>query len=63
MIKYIINKNVDLECMTNDNWNPIMLICCYSISLLIKYIIDKRVNLECVNNDGWKLIYMILFNR
>jgi ankyrin repeat protein len=44
MIKYIIDKGVDLECVDNDGWKPIHYICRYSTPKIIKYIIDKGVD-------------------
>jgi ankyrin repeat protein len=44
MIKYIIDKGVDLECTTNYGWKPIHYICRYSTPEMFKYIIDKGVN-------------------
>jgi ankyrin repeat protein len=47
MIKYIIDKGVDLECSTSWGLRPIHYICQYSTPEMIKYIIDKGVDLEC----------------
>ena len=46
MIRYIIDKCVDLECATLQGWKPIHFICQYSTPEMIKYIIDKGVDLE-----------------
>jgi ankyrin repeat protein len=56
MIKYIIDKGVDLECTTAGGWKPIHLICRYSTPEMIKYIIDKGVDLESTNNKKMKPI-------
>ncbi len=45
MIKYIIDKNVDLECVTYEGLKPIHFICERNIESMIKYIIDKHVDL------------------
>ena len=45
MIKYIIDKGVNLECSNNNGWRPIHFICRNSTPEMIKYIIDKGVNL------------------
>jgi len=51
VIKYLIDKNIDLECKTNDKWKPIHLLCKYSNdSNVIKYLIDKNIDLECKTN-------------
>ena len=49
MIKYIIDKNVDLECETNDQGRPIHYLCYNSTPEMIKYIINKNVNLDGVD--------------
>jgi len=60
MIKYIIDKGVDLECETIYKWHPIHFICRYSTPEMIKYIIDKGVDLECeTDNDKWRPIHFI----
>jgi len=59
MIKYIIDKGVDLECKTNDGLRPIHLICHYSNPEMIKYIVDKGVNLKCKTNKGYKPSFVI----
>ena len=59
MIKYIIDKGVDLECTTTGGWKPIHYICRYSTPEMIQYIIDKGVDLECSDNEGWKPIHFI----
>src|SRR5204862_6572265 len=46
IIKYVINKNVNLECMDNRGWKPIHYICRYSTLEMIKYIINKKVDLK-----------------
>jgi ankyrin repeat protein len=59
MIKYIIDKGVDLECTTNEGWKPIHFLCYKSTPEMIQYIIDKGVDLECTTNYGWKPIHYI----
>ncbi len=59
MIKYIIDKGVDLEATGNKNWKPIHFICRYSTPEMIKYIIDKGVDLEATDNVNWKPIHNI----
>ena len=59
MIKYIIDKGVNLECQSNIGIRPIHLICRYLSSEIIKYIIDKGVNLECKTTDGIRPIHFI----
>jgi ankyrin repeat protein len=59
MIKYIIDKNVDLECEDSDKWRPIHFICNFSTPEMIKYIIDKHVELECETIYKWRPIHFI----
>jgi hypothetical protein len=60
MIKYIIDKGVDLECETICKMRPIHFICKYSTPEMIKYIIDKGVDLECETlRDKWRPIHFI----
>ena len=59
MIKYIIDKNVDIESQNMKGWAPIHLICRNSTPEMIKYIIDKNVNLEIQTNDGWTPLHII----
>jgi ankyrin repeat protein len=47
IIKYIIDKGVDLACSkTNEGWRPIHFICCYSTPDMVKYIIDKGIDVS-----------------
>ena len=39
MIKYIVDKGVDLECEAFNKWKPIHFICEFSTPEMIKYII------------------------
>jgi hypothetical protein len=50
MIKYIINKGVDLECKISDGWRPIHLISVYSTPEMIRYMI-KQKNVNIGNKD------------
>ena len=59
IIKYIIDKNVNLEVESNKSWRPIHYICQYSTPEMIQYIIDKGVNLEVSNINGWRPIHFI----
>ena len=59
MIKYIIDKGVNLECKDIEQMRPIHYICQYSTPEMIKYIIDKGVNLECKTGYGSKPIHYI----
>jgi ankyrin repeat protein len=59
MIKYIIDKGVDLECKTMNIWRPIHFLCRHSTPEMIKYIIDKGVDLECETNYNWRPIHLI----
>lgn len=52
VIKYIIDKGVDLEAQTKHGCKPIHFICRCQSPEAIKYIIDKGVDLECETNDG-----------
>src|SRR5690606_29491441 len=59
IIKYIIDKNVDLDCTGLYNWKPIHYICRYQNYKSIKYIIDKNVDLECTGLYNWKPIHFV----
>lgn len=59
LTKYLIDKNVDLECEEEYKWRPIHFVCRYLSEDVIKYIIDKGVNLECETNEGWRPIHFI----
>jgi hypothetical protein len=48
MIKYIIDKGVDLECSDKDGLRPIDIICMHSTPEIMQYMIDK---------NGWKPIH------
>jgi hypothetical protein len=48
VIKYMIDKGIDLECETFLRWRPIHYICYFGTSELIKYIIDKNENMSFV---------------
>jgi hypothetical protein len=55
MIKYIIDKGVNLVCFTKNYWQPIHYLCYYSTPDMIQYIIDK-VDMYCVNHSLDKII-------
>jgi len=59
IIKYILNKNIDLECKNRNGLRPIHQICLYSTPEMVKYIIDKGVDLECETNDKFRPIHYI----
>ena len=59
MIKYIIDKGVDLEAIDRHGMRPIHFICLKSIPEMIKYIIDKGIDLEAKTNFGWHPIHFI----
>ena len=53
MIKYIIDKNVDLECKINNGWKPIHFICRYQTSDIISYAFTKfDTTKKCLIYDG-----------
>ena len=59
IIKYIIDKGVNLEVETNYKWRPIHFVCRYSTPEIIKYLIDKGVNLEVEDNEKKRPIHYI----
>jgi len=67
MIKYIIDiyieKELNLECETNNKYKPIHFICDHSTPEMIKYIIDiyieKGLNLECKTKCDYRPIDFI----
>lgn len=52
MIKYIIDKGVNLERKINFNDSPIHIICKHGTFESLKYIVDKGVSLNVVNNSS-----------
>ena len=70
MVKYIIDiyveKEYDLQCKDNNDWQPIHYICRNSTPEMIKYIIDiyidKGYELLCKNNDGETALELISKN-
>ena len=44
MIKYIIEKGVNLGCTTNHEWKPIHFICHYSTIEMMEYIMNYKIN-------------------
>ena len=56
-IKYLVDKEIDLEEKTFKNWRPIHYVIKFSTPEIIKYLIDKGVDLECANKDGWRPIH------
>ena len=68
MIKYIVDKGVELECQTVNGWRPLHIICRYSTPEMIRYIIGKGVNLDCrikiynKKNANYDLIKLIELN-
>ena len=63
MIRYIIDKGVNLEVETQNNWYPnwypIHFVCKHSTPEMIRYIIDKGVNLEVETQSNWRPIHII----
>lgn len=56
-IKYLVDKEIDLEANTFKNWRPIHYLIKFSTPEIIKYLVDKGVDLECANKDGWRPIH------
>lgn len=44
VIKYLIDKKLDLNVVTNEGWTPLHLLCFYSSYEMIKYILDQNVD-------------------
>jgi len=59
VIKYIIDKGVDLECQDENGRRPIHYICERPEPDMLKYIISKGVDLECRDNIGWRPIHYV----
>ena len=65
IIKYVIDKGIDLEKTSSKGWRPIHFICnksnCESSVQfdIIKYIINKGIDIEAETNDGWRPIHFI----
>jgi ankyrin repeat protein len=61
IVRYLVDKNINLECINNYGWKPIHILCRYCSDNLIMYIIKKykNIDLECTNNYGWRPIHYI----
>lgn len=60
VIKYLIDRKVELNCPDDDNWNPIHYLCNETpyISMIV-YLLMKNVDLECKTNKGEKPIHLL----
>ena len=52
IIKYIIDKNVDLEAANCENYRPIHYLCMNRYFDCVKYLVEKGVNINAKTNDG-----------
>lgn len=59
VIKYIVNKNVDLNAKTKLEKTPLHYICEVQDYETIKYFINLDVDLECCNNQGWNPLHVL----
>ena len=59
MIKYLIDKNINLEAETIDKWRPIHLLCKYQDNEIIQYLINKNVKLETETSYNCRPIHLI----
>lgn len=59
IIKYIIDKGVNLECADYEEWRPMHYICYFHKKETIDYIISKKVDTECETVDGDKPLDLI----
>ena len=59
ILKYIIDKCINLEASDNNGRSPIHYICRNSTPEIIKYIIDKNVNLEVEDDKKMRPIHII----
>lgn len=62
MIRYIVEKNVDLEFSTTYGMKPIHFICLYSNIEMILFFHEKNVNVDCKNYKGQTLMQLYLKN-
>jgi ankyrin repeat protein len=51
VVKYLINKNVELEVCDLENWRPIHFAIQYSTPEIIKLLINKKVHLNVITDD------------
>ena len=61
IIKYVIDKEVDLECERGDNARILHYICRYSTLEMLKYIISKGVELEYNTIEDWRPIHVLCY--
>lgn len=58
VVKYLLTKNINLECETIKKSKPIHFVCRYKLHLL-KYFIKFNVNLECADSRQWRPIHYV----
>lgn len=60
LFKYLVDRDIELNCADKDGWNPIHYLCEYSPNVsLISYLLTKKINLECKTNKGMKPVHSI----
>lgn len=58
IVKYLVDKGVDLEFKNYNKETPLHIACEVSTPEIIKYLIDKGVDLETKNYNEWKPIHL-----
>jgi len=59
IIKYIVDKGVNLELEDEHKCRPIHYVCKYSSFDVIKHIVEKNIDLECETIDKFKPIHYV----
>nr|QBK89302.1 MAG: ankyrin repeat protein [Mimivirus LCMiAC02] len=59
IIKYIVEKGVNLNCFTTYNYSPMYYICRLRNYDMIKYFVDKGINLNAVDNGNRNALHTV----
>lgn len=60
LIKYIVERGVELDCPDKYGYNPIHYLCQNPVNIpMITYFLEKNVNIECTTNSGKKPIHLL----
>lgn len=59
IVRYLIDKGINLEGNDDDSWRVIHYACRYSKPEIVKLVIDKGVNLEAECSRKWRPIHFI----
>ncbi|XP_028406323.1 ankyrin repeat domain-containing protein 16-like [Dendronephthya gigantea] len=57
-VRYLINKDVEIDCLKRADWTPLMLACTKDNMDIISELIEAGANPKLSNKDGWTAFHI-----